>query len=105
VFPEDSRGRLQELTMTIGHYTRSSDASVSTVGDRVVLYHRVSKAALVLNPTGSWIWQQLTCPRTPDAIAGDLRRRFPALSADDAERDVKAFLAELVQHAMVSVGP
>ena len=70
-----------------------------------MLYHRTSRAALVLNPTGSWMWQQLTTPRTADALVNDLRARFPSLSDDDARRDVEAFLADLANHAMVSVTP
>ena len=91
--------------MASGLYSRSSDASASTIGDRVVLYHRASRAALVLNPTGSWMWQQLTIPTTADALANDLRGRFRSLSYDDARRDVETFLADLVHHAMVSVTP
>ena len=84
-------------------YTRSPDASASAVGDRVVLYHRVSRAALVLNPTGSWIWEQLSAPRAPDALAAHLCERFPTLSLQQAETDVNAFLADLTRHAMVAV--
>ena len=89
--------------MASGSYSRSSDASASTVGDRVVLYHRTSRAALVLNPTGSWMWQQLDHPEeqrmpspTTSAIGFRhcLRRR---------RRDVEPFLADLAMHAMVSV--
>jgi hypothetical protein len=86
-------------------YTRSPDASASAVGDRVVLYHRVSRAAIVLNPTGSWVWEQLVAPQTPSALAGNLRTRFPTLSPDQAQSDVNAFLTELVRHAMVAVHP
>jgi hypothetical protein len=85
-------------------YTRSPDASASTVGDRVVLYHRVSRAALVLNPTGSLIWQHLAAPSSASTLAEMLRTRFPSLSPDDAGRDVDTFLDELVQHRMVSAG-
>jgi hypothetical protein len=91
--------------MPSGNYTRSSDATASTVGDRVVLYHRVSKAALVLNPTGSWMWQRLAAPQTATGLAQDLRKRFPSVSLEDAERDVNAFLADLTQHAMVAREP
>ena len=91
--------------MASGSYSRSPDASASTVGDRVVLYHRTSRAALVLNPTGSWMWQHLTNPKTADALANELRGRFPSLSDDDARRDVETFLADLAHHAMVFVTP
>jgi hypothetical protein len=87
-----------------GIYKRSPDASVTSVGERVVLYHRVSRTAVVLNPTGSWIWGQLESPRAPSDLVRELRGKFPELSEADAERDVSAFLAELTQHAMVAVG-
>jgi hypothetical protein len=86
-------------------FARSSDASASTVGDRVVLYHRVSRSALVLNPTGSWIWDQLETPRSVAALTESLRGRFPALSSEDAGRDVQAFLADLTRHDMILVRP
>jgi hypothetical protein len=85
-------------------YARSTDATASPVGERVVLYHRVSRTAIVLNPTGGWMWEQLAEPRTAVDLARDMRVRYPSLAPDDAERDVAAFLADLVRHAMVSVG-
>jgi hypothetical protein len=91
--------------MNSSSYARSPDASASTVGDRVVLYHRTSRAALVLNPTGSWIWEQLHTPRTPAVLAEGLRRRYPSLSDDQAQRDVDTFLSDLVRHAMAVVTP
>lgn len=84
-------------------YTRSTDATASAVGERVVLYHRVTRTAIVLNPTGAWMWQRLMDPRTATDLAREMRERHPSLAADQAERDVAAFLADLVKHAMVSV--
>jgi hypothetical protein len=86
-----------------GRYLRSDDATASAVGERVVLYHRVTRTALVLNPTGGWMWQQLERPRTAADLVGDMRVRYPSVSSEDAERDVAAFLADLVKHAMISV--
>ena len=76
-----------------------------SVGDRVVLYHRVSRTALVLNPTGGWMWDRLPHIGTVAELAQELRERFPSLSLDEAERDVQAFLADLRQHAMVAEAP
>ena len=87
-----------------GQYMRSPDATASAVGERVVLYHRLSRTAIVLNPTGGWMWGRLTEPRSANDLVEDLRKRFPSLSVEDAERDVSGFLAELTQHAMVSIG-
>lgn len=86
-----------------GHYVQSHDAVATPVGDRIVLYHRVSRTALVLNPTGSWMWGQLDRGRTPGELAQQLRDRFPALSGADADRDVSAFLTDLARHAFIAV--
>jgi hypothetical protein len=73
----------------------------SSVGDRVVLYHRTSRSALVLNPTGSRLWQRLASPANPQDLAAALREGFPALAAEDALRDVSSFLDELTRHGAI----
>ncbi len=88
-----------------GRYEQSPDAAASPVGDRIVLYHRLSRAAVVLNPTGSWMWLKIAEPRTAADLVGDLRKRFRSLSAEDAERDVLSFLHQLTTHAMVAIHP
>lgn len=50
------------------------------------------------------MWGRLAEPRTVVDLVRDLQARFPALSAQDAERDVTGFLDELSRHAMVAVG-
>jgi hypothetical protein len=75
-----------------------------TVGDRLVLYHRESRTSVVLNPTASWIWHELSAPRTVDDLAKALQRRFPSVSTEDASRDVSAFVADMVRHDFLSLG-
>jgi hypothetical protein len=82
-------------------YARSEQVEASAVGDRVVLYHRLSRSALVLNPTGSWLWERLASPASPQELTATLRDRFPALSPDDALRDVSFFLDELTRHGAI----
>jgi Coenzyme PQQ synthesis protein D (PqqD) len=82
-------------------YARCEAVESSTVGDRVVLYHRTSRSALVLNPTGSRLWDRLATPASPQALTAALRGRFPDLSQDDALRDVSAFLDELTRHGAI----
>lgn len=82
-------------------YERSDQIEASSVGDRVVLYHRTSRAALVLNPTGSHLWQRLASPASTGDLASALRNRFPGLTPEDALRDVAAFLDELTRHGAV----
>jgi Coenzyme PQQ synthesis protein D (PqqD) len=82
-------------------YARCEAVEASTVGDRVVLYHRTSRSALVLNPTGSRLWERLATPASPQDLTAALRERFPEVSRDDALRDVSAFLDELTRHGAI----
>jgi hypothetical protein len=82
-------------------YARCEAVDASTVGDRVVLYHRTSRSALVLNPTGSRLWERLATPASPQDLTAALRERFPEVSRDDALRDVSAFLDELTRHGAI----
>ena len=79
-------------------FARSDQVEASTVGDRVVLYHRTSRTALVLNPTGSHLWERLVTPASTEDLTAALRERFPALAREDALRDVSAFVDELTRH-------
>lgn len=82
-------------------YRRAPDVDGSVVGERAVLYHRQSGTAVVLNPTGSWLWELLTTLPTPPALAEQLRVKCPALTEEQAMRDVSTFLEELCQHGMI----
>ena len=88
-----------------GHYAQSADAAATVVGDRIVLYHRVTRTAVVLNPPGGVLWRELATSRTVSDLAAGLHRQFPSVPADDAERDVHAFLDDLARHALVSHQP
>jgi hypothetical protein len=82
-------------------YLRSPDVDGSAVGERAVLYHRQSGKAVVLNPTGSWLWELLTAFPTPQGLAEQLRVKCPALTGEQAVRDVSTFFEELCQHGMI----
>ena len=100
-------------------YGRSADVDTSTVGDRVVLYHRVTGSALVLNPTATWLWQLLTTSRdrtarlwdarTGQPLGGPLhhaiRQTYPAVSQDQAGTDVRALIDELLRHQVITTDP
>lgn len=86
-------------------FGRTDDVETSTAGDRVVLYHRRSRHALVLNPTGSWIWGLLAEPASVAGLVAELRRQYPTVALDDAERDVSALLDDLRTHGMVEARP
>jgi hypothetical protein len=82
-------------------YARSEQVEHSAVGDRVVLYHRTSRSALVLNPTGSRLWQRLASPASHEDLATALQEWFPSLAREDALGDVSSFLDELTQHGAI----
>lgn len=82
-------------------YARSDQVEASTVGDRVVLYHRTSRTALVLNVTGSQLWERLAGPASIEDLTSILRERFPGLAPVDALRDVSSFLDELTRHGAI----
>jgi hypothetical protein len=86
-------------------FGRSGDVETSTAGDRVVLYHRRSRRALVLNPTASWIWTLLAQPMSVSGLVGELRHRYPTIPLDQAERDVTALLDDLRKHEVVESPP
>jgi hypothetical protein len=84
-------------------YRQSNDAQSSIVGDRIVLYHRQTQKALVLNPTGSRLWQELIAPRSESDLAEQLCRAYPGLSAPRAAEDVAKYLQQLEEHQLVVV--
>jgi hypothetical protein len=81
-------------------YMRSDRVDVSRVGARAVLYHRDSRKALVLNPSGSWLWEQLASTRSRDQLAIALQEKY-SLPSDEARRDTDRFLDNLSQHQAI----
>lgn len=82
-------------------HRRSPSVEESRVGDRVVLYHRDSREALVLNPTGSLLWQLLAAPYTTGELAGKLQAHFSSVTAPQAINDASAFVRALRDHKVI----
>ena len=82
-------------------YRRPGCVEESKVGDRVILYHRESREAIVLNPSGAWLWQLLDSSQTKPVLAERLQSRFPFLDTEQAVKDTSVFLDDLLQHGMV----
>jgi hypothetical protein len=80
----------------------SPDVDVSSVGDRAVLYHRGTRQALVLNPSGSLLWSLLAAGSTQSALAAALVASYPGLGQERATADAATFLAELERHQMLA---
>jgi len=82
-------------------HQRSASVDESQVGDRVVLYDRVSRKALVLNPTGTLLWHLLATPLTLQELTVKLQSTFSSLTAQQAMDDASAFLQTLRDHGVL----
>lgn len=86
----------------MGRFSRSPDVEASSVGDRVVLYHRTTRNALVLNPMATWLWELLGVPRTAGDLVVEIRGAFPAVTEERAATDLAALLDDLIRHKVVA---
>ena len=86
-------------------FARADDVETSPAGDRVVLYHRRSKCALVLNPTASWIWTRLREATSLDGLVIALTHQYPDLPVEQARTDVKVLLEELLAQGVLVARP
>lgn len=66
-----------------------------------MLYHPASRTSVVLNPTGSWIWDWLETSQTEPELARTLRARVPTLTEAQARQDVAVFVAEMLDSQML----
>jgi hypothetical protein len=82
-------------------YIRSPEVEETRVRDSSVLFHRGAGKAVVLNPTGSFVWSLLATTQRPDDLAEKLREKFPSISLEQAAHDVEAFLRETIEHGIV----
>jgi hypothetical protein len=71
------------------------------VEGRAMLVTADGTQLLTLNPTGSAIWDGLADHDTPEALARHLGEHHPAVEPERLERDVAAFLSELLQAGVV----
>jgi hypothetical protein len=86
----------------MGLFSRSPEVEASSVGDRVVLYHRTTRNALVLNPMATWLWELLGVPRTTAYLVAAIRGEFPEVTEQRAGKDLAALLDDLVRHGVVA---
>ena len=95
----------EERKVQTPRLARCSDVEASTVADRVVLYHRTIRTALVLNPMATWLWGLLETPRTADELVNEIRRHFPDVTEERAASDLSTLLDDLVQRGMLTREP
>lgn len=86
-------------------YRRSPAVDETPVGERIVLYHRVSGSAIVLNPTASLLWKELEHEGDSAGLAATLQKKFPSVDQSRIESDVATCLTDLASHQLVSAKP
>lgn len=74
---------------------RGALVDTSFVGERAILYQRESRQAIVLNPTGTTLWQFLSEPQTREQLTQKLCERFEGLETERARADVETFITDL----------
>ena len=83
-------------------FRRSSKVDETRVGDRVVLYHRDTGSGVVLNPTGSMIWDALATPRSAADLADNLASRYPGIGPEKISADVNTYVEALLENGLIA---
>ncbi len=83
-------------------FRRSNRVDETRVGDRVVLYHRDTGSGIVLNPTGSMIWDALAAPQSTSDLADDLSARYPGLGREKIAADVGTYVESLLENGLIA---
>lgn len=87
--------------MSSMRFSRSDSIETSPVGERVVLYDPRSRKAVVLNPTGAWLWKTLSTPQSAEALSRQLQARFPSVEAAQIQQDVENCLRQLTEQELL----
>lgn len=80
---------------------RSERVDETRVGDRVVLYQRDTGSGVVLNPTGSRIWDSLTMPASAKDLVERLARENLAIPRDRIAADVETYVNSLKEQKLI----
>ncbi len=83
---------------------RRPGVSFEPSGDSVVILNADGTEMTTLNPVGSLVWQALDGERDVTALARELVSHFEDVSVDELERDIVAFIDDLVSADLVDIG-
>lgn len=83
---------------------RAQDVVYEVVAGRAVLIDPAGVELITLNPVGTLVWQALDGDGDGDAatLAQRLLPEFEGVTAEQLERDIEAFLHELLDLGLVS---
>ena len=80
---------------------RSDRVDETRIGDRVVLYQRDTGSGVVLNPTGSRIWDSLTTPMSATSLVERLASQHSEIPREQIANDVDAYLSSLREQQLI----
>ena len=80
---------------------RHPEAESHPSGERVVVFHKSTKNSIVLNPTGSWLWEQREQPRSRQELVDRLVERYPDVERQRLADDMEVYLRELTDNELV----
>lgn len=81
---------------------RAPDVVYEVVDGRAVLIDPTGVELITLNPVGTLVWQALDSGGDAATLAQRLLPEFEGVTAEQLERDIDAFLGELLGLGLVS---
>jgi hypothetical protein len=83
-------------------YARAGNVEEAPLQDETILLQPAAKTFCLLNKTAAFIWKEMSATYSSELIARRLTATFEGVSADQAVKDVKSTLQNLVALGFVN---
>jgi hypothetical protein len=83
-------------------YARNVNVEEAPLQDETILLQPAAKTFCLLNRTAAFIWREMSSTYSSELIARKLKTAFEGVSADQAIKDVKSTLQNLVALGFVN---
>jgi|SRR5258708_1557861 hypothetical protein len=83
-------------------YARTSYIEEAPLQDETILLQPAAKSFCLLNRTAAFIWKEMSSTYSSELIARKLQAAFEGVSAEQAVKDVKSTLQNLVALGFVN---
>jgi hypothetical protein len=83
-------------------YARANNVEEAPLQDETILLQPAAKTFCLLNRTAAFIWKEMSETYSSELIARKLQTTFEGVSADQAVKDVKSTLQNLVALGFVN---